>query len=142
MLVLCFISSEPRNMTVLSWFHKSGWEGRTPKRFYLGQRTRFKVRPRRVGCIVQSIRAFALLGESVERFNYTEAWRVQSNSKLEQQGGDDFLVPRQWMREHSGRFYSIAHAWYQEPLENDFFTRRKQRSLGAVDGNAVYQGTA
>ena len=34
MLVLCFISSEPRNMTVLSWFQKSSFYTRSTNRFY------------------------------------------------------------------------------------------------------------
>ena len=34
MLVLCFISSEPRNMTVLSWFQKSISGSRTTTDFY------------------------------------------------------------------------------------------------------------
>ena len=34
MLVLCFISSEPRNMTVLSWFHKSSFYTRSTNWFY------------------------------------------------------------------------------------------------------------
>ena len=34
MLVLCFISSKPRNMTVLSWFQKSSLGSRTTTDFY------------------------------------------------------------------------------------------------------------
>ena len=86
----------------------------------IGQRARFKVKPQKVGYIVQSIRAFAFLDESVERFHYTEAWRIQSNKKIEQQGDDDFLLPKQWLRDHSGRFYIIAYAWYQKSLDDDF----------------------
>ena len=86
----------------------------------IGQRARFKVKPQRVDFIVQSIRAFAFLDESVDQFNYTEARRRQSNTKIEQQGDDDFLIPRQWTRDHSGRLYIIAHAWYQESLGDDF----------------------
>ena len=82
----------------------------------IGQRARFRVRPQKVGYIFQSIRAFALLYESVDQYNYTEAWRIQSNKKIEQRGDDDFLIPQQWTRDHSGRFYIIAHAWYQEPF--------------------------
>ena len=97
------------------------YKERSPKQIdSIGQRARFKVKPQRVDCIVQSIRAFAFLDESVDQFNYTEAWRIQSNKKIEQQGDDDFLIPRQWTRDHSGRFYIIAHAWYQESLGDNF----------------------
>ena len=75
---------------------------------------------KKVGYIIQSIRAFAFLDESIDQFNYTEAWRIQSNRTIEQQGDDDFLIPRQWTRDHTGRFYIIAHAWYQESLNDDF----------------------
>ena len=97
------------------------YKAQAPRRIdSTGQRARFKVKPQRAGYIVQSIRAFAFLDESVGQFNYTEAWRIQSNKKIEQQGDDDFLIPRQWTRDHSGRFYIIAHAWYQESLGDDF----------------------
>ena len=97
------------------------YKERSPKQIdSVGQRARFRVKPQRVGYIVQSIRAFAFLDESVEQFNYTEAWRIQSNSKIEQAGDDDFMIPRQWTRDHSGRFYIIAQAWYQESLGDDF----------------------
>ena len=97
------------------------YKERSPKQIdSVGQRARFKVKPQRVGYIVQSIRAFAFLDESVDQFNYTEAWRIQSNKKIEQQGDDDFLIPRQWTRDHSGQFYIIAQAWYQESLGDDF----------------------
>ena len=97
------------------------YKERSPKQIdSAGQRARFKVKPQRVGYIVQSIRAFAFLDDSVEQFNYTEAWRIQSNKKIEQQGDDDFLIPRQWTRDYSGRFYIIAQAWYQESLGDDF----------------------
>ena len=97
------------------------YKERSPKQIdSIGQRARFKVKPQRVGFIVRSIRAFAFLDESVDQFNYTEAWRIQSNKKIEQQGDDDFLIPRQWTRDHSGRFYIIAHAWYQESLGDNF----------------------
>ena len=91
------------------------YKEQSPKLFdSISQRARFKVKPQRVGFIVQSIRAFTFLDESVDQFNYTEALRIQSNKKIEQQGDDDFLIPRQWTRDHSGRFYIIPHAWYQE----------------------------
>ena len=97
------------------------YKERSPKQIdSIDQRARFKVKPQRVGFLVQSIRAFAFLDESVDQFNYTEAWRIQPNKKIEQQGDDDFLIPRQWTRDHSGRFYIIAHAWYQETLGDDF----------------------
>ena len=97
------------------------YKERSPKQIdSIGQRARFKVNPQRVGYIVQSIQAFAFLDESIDQFNYTEAWRIQSNKKIEQQGDDDFRIPRQWTRDHSGRFYIIAHAWYQESLGDDF----------------------
>ena len=101
------------------------YKERSPKQIdSVGQRARFKVKPQKVGYIVQSIRAFAFLDEpdpsSVEQFNYTEAWRIQSNSKIEQAGDDDFMIPRQWTRDHSGRFYIVAQAWYQESLGDDF----------------------
>ena len=86
----------------------------------IGQRARFKARPQQVGCIVQSIRAYAILDEIVERFIYTEAWRIQTNIKIEQQGDDDFLIPKEWVENHSGRFVIIAHAWYQRSLDDDF----------------------
>ena len=86
----------------------------------IGQRARFKARPQQVGYIVQSIRAYAILDEMVERFIYTEAWRIQSNRKIEQQGDDDFFIPKQWVENHSGRFVIIAHAWYQPSLDDDF----------------------
>ena len=63
------------------------YKTQSPKRFdSVGQRARFKVKPQKVGYIVQSIRAFAFLDESLEEFNYTEAWRIQSNKKIEQAG--------------------------------------------------------
>jgi hypothetical protein len=97
------------------------YKERSPKQIdSVGQRARFKVKPQRVGHIVQSIRAYAFLDESLEEFNYTEAWRIQSNSKIEQAGDDSFLIPRQWTRDYSGRFYIIAQAWYQTSLGNDF----------------------
>ena len=78
------------------------YKERSPKHIdSSGQRERFKVKPQRVGYIVQSIRAFAFLDESVDQFNYTEAWRIQSNKKIEQAGDDDFLIPLQWTRDHS-----------------------------------------
>ena len=88
----------------------------------IGQRARFRARPQQVGYIVQSIRAYAVLDEIVEaeRFIYTEAWRIQSNNKIEQQGDDDFLIPKQWVENHSGRFVIIARAWYQRSLDDDF----------------------
>ena len=87
------------------------YKTQSPKRIgSIGQRSRFKVKPQRAGDIVQSIRAFAFLDEPVDQFNYTEAWRIQSNKKIEQQGDGDFLIPRQWTRDHSGRFCIIAHA--------------------------------
>ena len=102
------------------------YKERSPKQIdSIGQRARFKVKPQRVGYIVQSIRAFAFLDESVDQFNYTEAWRIQSNKKIEQQGDDDFLIPRQWTRGRSGRFYIIAQAWYQEALGDGFCPRHK-----------------
>ena len=97
------------------------YKAQSPKRIdSVGQRARFKVKPQRAGHIVQSIRAYAFLDESLEEFNYTEAWRIQSNQKIEQQGDDSFLIPRQWTRDYSGRFYIIAQAWYQTSLGNDF----------------------
>ena len=97
------------------------YKERSPKQIdSVGQRARFKVKPQKVGCIVQSIRAFAFLDESVDQFNYTEAWRIQSNKKIEQAGDDDFLIPLQRTRDHSGRFYIVAQAWYQESLGDDF----------------------
>lgn len=99
----------------------SQYKTRAPKRMdSVGQRARFKVKPQKVGYIVQSIRAFAFLDDKIERFNYTEAWRIQSNSKIEQAGDDDFLLPKQWVEDHSGRFYIIAYAWYQRSLDDDF----------------------
>ena len=99
----------------------SQYKNHAPKRMdSIGQRARFKVKPQKVGYIVQSIRAFAFLDDKIERFNYTEAWRIQSNSKIEQAGDDDFLLPKQWVEDHSGRFYIIAYAWYQRSLDDDF----------------------
>ena len=75
------------------------YEAQAPRRIdSIGQRARFLVRPQKVGYIVQRIRVSAFLGESVDQFNYTEAWRIsiQSNKKIEHQGDDDFLIPRQW----------------------------------------------
>ena len=97
------------------------YKTQSPKRIdSAGQRARFKVKPQRAGHIVQSIRAYAFLDESMEEFNYTEAWRIQSNKKIEQQGDDSFLIPRSWIRDYSGRFYITAQAWYQTSLGNDF----------------------
>ena len=71
------------------------YKERSPKRIdSIGQRARFRANPQKVGYIVQSIRAFAFLDESVEQFSYTEAWRIQSSKTIEQQGDDDFLIPR------------------------------------------------
>ena len=86
----------------------------------IGQCARLKARPQQVGYIVQSIRAYAILDEIVERFIYTKAWRIQTNIKIEQQGDDDFLIPKEWVENHSGRFVIIAHAWYQRSLDDDF----------------------
>ena len=111
------------------------YKAQAPRRIdSIGQRAKFKVKPQKVGYIIQSIRAFAFLDESIDQSNYTEAWRIQPNIKIEQQGDDDFLIPRQW-------FYIIAHAWYQEFLKRRLCTWCKQRSLGSVDGNAIYQST-
>ena len=111
------------------------YKAQAPRRIdFIGQRARFKVKSKKVIYIFQSIRAFAFLDESIDQSNYTEAWRIQPNIKIEQQGDDDFLIPRQW-------FYIIAHAWYQEFLKRRLCTWCKQRSLGSVDGNAIYQST-
>ena len=83
---------------------------------------------------MQSIRVFSFLDESVERFSYTEVWRVQPNSKIEQQGDDDFLVPWHWMRDHSGRFYIIAYASYQESLNDDFVCGASNDLCGRLMG--------
>jgi len=111
------------------------YKERSPKQIdSVGQRARFKVKPQKVGYIVQSIRAFAFLDESVEQFNYTEAWRIQSNSKIEQAGDDDFMVPRQWTRDHSGRFYIVAQAWYQKSLGDDFVRGTSDDLWGRLRG--------
>ena len=108
----------------------SQYKTHAPKRMNsIGQRARFKVKPQKVGYIVQSIRAFAFLDDDIERFNYTEAWRIQSNSKIEQAGDDDFLLPKQWVEDHSGRFYIIAYAWYQRSLDDDFCPPRSARAI-------------
>ena len=113
-----FFHSSNKVMVVISI---GPYKAQSPKRIdSVGQRARFKVKPQRAGHIVQSIRAYAFLDESLEEFNYTEAWRIQSNQKIEQQGDDSFLIPRQWTRDYSGRFYIIAQAWYQTSLGNDF----------------------
>ena len=53
------------------------YQTRAPKRIdSIGQRARFKVKPQKVGYIVQNIRAFAFLDDVAERFHYTEAWRI------------------------------------------------------------------
>ena len=60
----------------------SQYKNHAPKRMdSIGQRARFKVKPQKVGYIVQSIRAFAFLDDKIERFNYTEAWRIQSYAR-------------------------------------------------------------
>ena len=113
-----FFHSSNKVMVVISI---GPYKAQSPKRIdSVGQRARFKVKPQRAGHIVQSIRAYAFLDESLEEFNYTEVWRIQSNQKIEQQGDDSFLIPRQWTRDYSGRFYIIAQAWYQTSLGNDF----------------------
>ena len=79
------------------------------------------------------------MDESLEEFNYTEAWRIQSNQKIEQQGDGSFLIPRPWIRDYSGRFYIIAHAWYQTSLGNDFARGVGTDHWGrlSVDGRAI-----
>ena len=39
---------------------------------------------------------------------------------IEQQGDDDFLIPKQWVENHSGRIVIIAYAWCQRSLDDDF----------------------
>ena len=93
------------------------YKAQAPQRIdSIGQRARFKVKAQRVGYIVQEhprLCVFGRVGWTVQL--HTEAWR-----KIEQQGDDDFLIPREWTRDYSGRFYIIAHAWYQESLGDEF----------------------
>ena len=61
---------------------------------------------KKAGFIAQGIRAFAFLDGALERFFYTKPRRIKPNRKIEQQGDGDFFVPKQWMRDRSGRFQS------------------------------------
>ena len=111
------------------------YKNNEPKRLdTIGQRARFKITPQRPGWVVQSVRAFAFIDGAVERYMYTEAWRIHSSKKIEQSGDDDFMVPKQWIRDHSGQLYIIAYAWYQKVLDDDFVRGNSDQLWGRLMG--------
>ena len=86
----------------------------------IGQRARFKVKPQRAGWIVQNVTLRWKLDGGTDTISYSEAWRVVSNRKIAQQGDDDFMIPRSWLKKHSGFLSIVAHAWWQPTLSADF----------------------
>ena len=86
----------------------------------IGQRARFKVKPPRVGWIVQNVTLRWKLDGETETISYSEAWRIISNRKIVQQGDDDFMLPISWLKNHSGSLRIVAHAWWQPTLSADF----------------------
>ena len=103
----------------------------------IGKRARFRPRPQRVGWIVQSVEIVVNLGETRETYEYTEAWRIISPSKIEQSGDDDFLVPKDWIRDYTGDMNIVTYAWYQKTLDADFKQGFQQNLWGRLHGTKI-----
>jgi len=104
-----------------------------------GQRAKFKVRPQKPGWIVQSINVDVILDNSKKNYQYTEAWQIISNKKINQSGDDDFLVPNEWIKKHSGSMSIIALAWYQKDLDEDFQEGKNDDLWGRLKGTNDYK---
>lgn len=81
-----------------------------------GFRLDFKLRNPIRGTIYQTIQSTLTVGDRVESYSFTEAWLVRPQrrkSKIDQNGTDSFLVPRETVNEADGQLDVIATAWFE-----------------------------
>jgi hypothetical protein len=97
-----------------------------------GFRLDFKLRNPIRGTIYQTIQSTLTVGDRVEPYSFTEAWRVRPQrrkSKIDQNGTDSFLVPGDQVNEADGQLDVIATAWFEPGEIDDSFEKGTDEQL-------------